>query len=93
MDDETIHITKEAPPSTSEKELGSSKIFNTSVRGWIALALTMVLGLSVLAVVAAPFFGANVESAISDQLLTLFTAGFGGAVMQYFNQRSKEGQK
>lgn len=84
MEEDTIHIKKEEAPS---------KIFNTSVRGWIALVLTVVLGATIFLIVASSFFGVSIESRVSDQLIALFSAGFGGAVTQYFNQKSREGQK
>lgn len=70
-----------------------SKIFNTSVRGWIALVLSLVLGLSVLIIIIAPFFKVEVSERVSDQLLVLFASGFGAAINAYFNSQSKEGQK
>ena len=76
-----------------EKEKTSpSKIFNTSVRGWIALALALCLCLCILLIVFGAFMGIEVGDRISDPLITLFSTGFGSAVTQYFHQRSREGQ-
>jgi hypothetical protein len=69
-----------------------SRIFNTSVRGWIALCLAVALCLTVFLIVVAPYFSVTIPDRVSDQLIALFSAGFGAAVTQYFNQKSKEGQ-
>ena len=95
MDDETVMIGKDPPAPVESKgeDLPPSKIFNTSVRGWIALLLSLTLGGCMLTIVIAPYFNVQVNDRLSDQLLALFSAGFGGAVSQYFNQKSREGQK
>ena len=87
MIDETIHLRKE------EEQPPQSKIFNTSVRGMIALLLSVALILGVALIVIAPFFGVQMPDRVSDQILMLFATGFGAAVGQYFNSQSKEGQK
>lgn len=82
MEDETIFTKK--PQST---------IFSTSVRGWIALLLSAALSVSILLIVLASFIEVPIPDPVSSQLLALFSAGFGSAVTQYFNQISREGQK
>lgn len=83
MEEETAVFVKSEP---------QSKIFNTSVRGWIALLLAGSLSISLFMIVVAPFVDVSMPERISDQLIALFSAGFGSAVTQYFNQKSKEGQ-
>lgn len=70
-----------------------STIFNTSIRGWIALILAVVLGLAFLMTVLAPFFGVKMPEGISGSVVALFAAGFTAAVNHYFDQKLKEGQK
>ena len=83
MEDDTMHMTKPT----------QSTIFNTSVRGWIALLLTVALCCAVALIVIAPFVQVTMPEVVTNQLLTLFGAGFGAAVTNYFHQVSKEGQK
>ena len=88
MDEETTIIRKS---DTQEKP--QSTLFNTSVRGWIALILSGTLSLTILLIVLGPFIDITVPDRVSDQLIALFSAGFGSAVTQYFQMKSREGQK
>lgn len=69
-----------------------STIFNTSVRGWIALVLALMLSLCLILVVVAPYFNVVIPEGISSPLVTLFISGFTAAITHYFQQGSKEGQ-
>lgn len=88
-EDVTQHFEKD-----KKKEPASeSKIFNTSVRGWIALILALSLSLSMLSMIVAYCFGVKIPPEIAATMLTLFTGAVTGALTHYFQQRSKEGQK
>lgn len=84
MDDNTAMFIK---PIKSE-----STIFNTSVRGWIALVLALILSLCLVLIVVAPFFNIVIPEGTSSPLVTLFISGFTAAITHYFQQGSKEGQ-
>lgn len=89
MDDETIILNKgDVNPSRRQ-----STIFNTSVRGWIALALALMLSLCLLLIVVAPYFKVQIPDVTATPLVTLFISGFTAAITHYFQQQSKEGQK
>lgn len=88
MDDNTMMLAKGAAPRKNE-----STIFNTSVRGWIALVLALILSLCLVLIVIAPFFGVVIPDGTSSPLVTLFISGFTAAITHYFQQGSKEGQK
>lgn len=70
-----------------------SKIFNTSVRGWIALIGMVTLSVLVLLIVLAPYRGVEVPTTTSSTLIGLFVSSVTAAIIQYFPQGSKEGQK
>jgi len=70
-----------------------STIFNTSIRGWIALILALGLTLSLVLLVVGYLFGVKPPVEIVTSLMTLFSAGFMSAVTHYFQQNSREGQK
>lgn len=72
---------------------GQSTIFNTSIRGWIALILAIGLTFCVFLVVIAPYFKIEMPKEVSQTVLTLFTTGMTAAWTHYFHQQSKEGQK
>lgn len=86
MEDNTAMFVK---PMDTKRE---STIFNTSVRGWIALVLSLILSLCVVMVVVAPFFKVQIPEGTSAPLVTLFISGFTAAITHYFQQGSKEGQ-
>ena len=70
-----------------------SKIFNTSVRGWIALIGMAGLSAFIGLIVVAPYFSVEIPQSISNQLVTLFISSVTAAIVHYFQQGSKEGQK
>lgn len=95
MEDETMHFPKPgAQPSGSSDaphQPSQSRIFNTSVRGWIALILAVVLGIALMLVVIAPFVGVTMPETTATTITTLFASGFTAAVTYYFQQAQKEG--
>lgn len=88
MDDNTVMLSK-----SDLTPKGESRIFNTSVRGWVALVLALVLSLCLILIVVAPYFKVEIPEGTSSPLVTLFISGFTAAITHYFQQGSKEGQK
>lgn len=84
-EDNTVIMTKAGK--------GQSTIFNTSVRGWIALGLSFGLTLLIALIVLAPYFGVKIDADVKSPIVTLFVASVSSAITHYFQQQSKEGQK
>jgi len=84
MDDNTQIFKKEQSQPQPQAQ-------PTSVRGWIALILSVGLFIVVLLIVVAPFFKIEIPKDLSSTVITLFATGFTAAITHYF--QSKEGQK
>lgn len=76
------------PPTKS----GGSKIFNTSVRGWIALIMAIGLIAAVLIIVVGSGFQLAIPSNVESQILAVFNTVAGFILKDYFTLRSREGQ-
>ncbi len=87
-DDVTGFVVK--TPATTPKE---STIFNTSIRGWIALALALGLTISMVCMMLAYCFSVKIPPEVAATVMTLFTSAVSASITHYFQQHSREGQK
>lgn len=74
-------------------KLGQSTIFNTSVRGWIALIMGAGLTAAVLMIIVGELMGKPVTAAVGTLLLTCFVSSISQAITHYFQTKTTEGQK
>lgn len=92
MNDETSFTTDDPRGGAKPFIKSESTIFNTSVRGWMAMIMVLAISVAMLLVVMAPYFDVSIPTSMEASVIPMFAGLASVIAKEYFNQKSTEGQ-